>query len=138
MHPIVPLVSALFLLIGMVSANADDTATCNNASGDESIAACTRVISSDKFKGNNLAITLNNRGNAYHGKGDRDRAIADYSEAIRVDPKHPTSYNYRGNSYFEKGNYDSAIADYTEAIRLNPKYATAHHNRGLGYYRKGD
>ena len=33
MHPIVPLVFVLFLLIGMVSANADDTATCNKRVG---------------------------------------------------------------------------------------------------------
>src|ERR1700730_4847024 len=118
MRSIVSLVSALVLLVGMAPAKADDVATCDKGSGEEKIAACSRLISSGKFKGHNLAIVFNHRGDAHYGKGDYDRAVADYSEAIRLDPKHAFAYIGRGLSYRMKGDYDRAIADHSEAIRL--------------------
>jgi Flp pilus assembly protein TadD len=63
------------------------------------------------------------RGAAHLNKGDIDQAIADYTEAIRLDPYDAEAYNGRGFAYGSKGEYDRAIADYTEAIRLNPNYA---------------
>src|SRR5229473_2079324 len=102
MRSIVSLVSALVLLVGMAPAKADDVATCDKGSGEAKIAACSRLISSGKFKGHNLAIVFNNRGNAHYGKGEYDRAVADYSEAIRLDPKYAAAYNARGNAFFSK------------------------------------
>ena len=52
-----------------------------------------------------------------------DKAIADFTEAIRLDPKDADAYCNRARAYYSKGEYDKAIADYSEAIRLNPKYA---------------
>ena len=71
-----------------------------------------------------------NRGVAYSDKGDTDRAIADFTEAIRLDPKYANAYVNRGVAYGDKGENDRAIADYTEAIRLDPKFAHAYCNRG--------
>ena len=56
--------------------------------------------------------------------------MADYTEAIRLDPKLAVAYNSRGNVYYDEGDYDRAIADYNEAIRLDPKYAFAYNSRG--------
>ena len=76
---------------------------------------------------------------AYRDKGDNDRAIADYNEAIRLDPKDATAYNNRGYRLSaNKGDNDRAIADYDEAIRLDPKYAMAFLGRGIAYRAKGD
>ena len=66
-------------------------------------------------------------------KGDYDKAIADFTEAIRLNPKIAKAYNNRGLAYENKGDYDKAIADCTEAIRLDPKFAEAYHNRGAAY-----
>jgi len=78
------------------------------------------------------------RGFAYGAKGDNEHAIAEYSEAIRFDPKYPIAYNNRGVAYSANGDNDHAIADYTEAIRLNPNVASAYANRGRAYRAKGD
>lgn len=59
-----------------------------------------------------------------------DQAIADYSEAIRVDPKFATAYNNRGWALNEKKEHDQALVDLDEAIRLDPKLAYAYNNRG--------
>ena len=63
-------------------------------------------------------------------KGDYNRAIAAYDQAIKLDPKYATAYNGRGIAYRNKGDYDRAIEDYDQAIKLNPKYTTAYNGRG--------
>jgi tetratricopeptide (TPR) repeat protein len=99
---------------------------------------CTRAIQSGEYRRTGLAWAYYNRGNAYRAKGDFDRAIADYNEAIRLDPKYATAYNNRGTAYSSKGNYDRAIADYNEAIRLKSDFALAYNGRATVWWQKGD
>ena len=47
--------------------------------------------------------------------------MADYGEAIRIDPQYAIAYYNRGISWYDKKDYDKAIADYTDAIRSNPR-----------------
>src|SRR5262245_42445384 len=89
------------------------------------------------LKAPNDAMEYEARGAAYLFT-DRQRAIADYSEAIRLDPKYAVAYSNRGLAYAYKNEYDRAIADYNEAIRLDPKYVEAYYNRGLAYDYKNE
>jgi tetratricopeptide (TPR) repeat protein len=74
-----------------------------------------------------------------HGlKGNYDRAIADCSEAIELDPKLAAAYSERGKAYAAKGNTQRAIADYNEAIKLDPEHAAAYRNRGRVHFAEGD
>src|SRR5262249_13848996 len=77
-------------------------------------------------------------GIEYARKGERDRAIADFSEAIRLDPKYANAFVNRGIAYAKKSEYDRAIADYSEAIRLDPQNASAFWNRGRANRAKGE
>src|SRR5262245_52596486 len=55
---------------------------------DQQIDGCTAAIrSGDKWSQKELASYFNRRGVAYRTKGDLDRAIADFDEAIRLEPK---------------------------------------------------
>ena len=54
-----------------------------------------------------------------------DRAIADYTEALRIDSNHAEACFWRGVAYKNKGDYDRAIADYTAALRIDPNNANA-------------
>jgi len=56
--------------------------------------------------------------NAYQSKGDYQRAIQDYDEAIRIDPDSALAFNNRGSAFQHMGNYARAIQDYDQAIRL--------------------
>ena len=71
-------------------AAADDFEDCTKALGDAAIAACTRTIDSGTYRGRDLATLFNNRGIRLARKGEPDRAIADYGEAIRLDPTNAT------------------------------------------------
>lgn len=104
------------------------------------IAACTSLIESGKETPQNEVVDYVNRGNAYGRGGEFDRAIADYNEAIRLDPKKRVAYANRGVIYAAKGEFDRAIADQSEAIRLDPKdpdYAKDYANRGRAYLYSG-
>jgi Flp pilus assembly protein TadD len=55
---------------------------------------------------------------AYYAKRDYGRAIADYTEAIRHDPKLASAYSGRGNAYNARGETDRADADFKQAKQL--------------------
>lgn len=121
----------------------------------------------------NEAIRLNpedpksyyRRGNARYAKGDYDRAIADYTKALQLDPAYAKAYIYRieraidhlrirGYQYAKKGEYELAIKDFNGIIKLDEEkvsdgtliyisvdgreYVEAYINRGYAYYKNSD
>lgn len=69
-------------------------------------------------EGEYLFLAYDFRGDAYNDKGDDEKAIADFTALIKIEPDSASSYFCRGRAYRNKGDYDRAITDYTEAIRL--------------------
>jgi hypothetical protein len=102
------------------------------------IEGCTATIKQAAGTGENLSWAFYNRGIAYAKKGDLDRAIADFDQALRLDPDSTFALNNRGAAYARKGQYSEAIADFNEAIRLDPQSATAYNNRGTAYAKLGE
>ncbi len=78
------------------------------------------------------------RGRTYIQRDDNDRAIADFTRAIELDPEGASAYNLRGVAYANKLDFDSAIADFDKAIQFDPLLNNAHYNRGLAFSAKGD
>lgn len=134
------LMAALYIAAGPVfvsRAVADDLDTCAAVAGEEAIAACTRAISSGRLHDHGLAAEYYNRGIKYGSKGDYDGAIADYTEAIRLDPQYADAFGNRANAYRDKRDLDRALADYNEALRIRPS-ANDYYNRGNANYLKED
>ncbi len=87
---------------------------------------------------NNLAHY--NLGNALVKQGKLDEGIANYLEAMRIEPDHPDTHNAHnsiGLALFRQDKLDEAIAHYSKAIRLKPDYVQAHNNLGVALIRQG-
>ncbi len=69
------------------------------------------------------------RGFAWKRKGDKDKAMADFDEAIRLNPKEALAWRVRGATWAAKGEYAKTLADYTEAIRVGPDNTDSLHHR---------
>ena len=65
-----------------------------------------------------LTATYALRGLSYLRKGNLDNAIADLSEAIRLDPNNASVYCDRSHAYERKGNLNKAKADIEQAEKL--------------------
>jgi Tfp pilus assembly protein PilF/membrane protease YdiL (CAAX protease family) len=79
----------------------------------------------------------NERGNAHIEKGELHEALAEYSEAIRLDPGCACAYANRGLVRVRQGLYAAALPDLDQAIRLDPKMAEAYLNRGVARHNLG-
>jgi len=68
---------------------------------------------------------LTARGYRYFSKKDYDKAIADFTEAIAIEPSSVDCYFLRARAYMAKNDHEPAIADYTRILELAPKYIPA-------------
>lgn len=59
--------------------------------------------------------------------------LADFEQAIKINPKNAEAYNGRASCNDDLGKKDLALADYTKAIELDPELATAYMGR-MGIY----
>jgi Flp pilus assembly protein TadD len=51
-------------------------------------------------------------------KADYDRAISDFTKAVKVNPRYAKAYNYRGIAYMKSGNKERACSDWKRACEL--------------------
>jgi len=80
-----------------------------------------------------------NRGYHYHRVAKQyDKALADYDQAIALNPAVPNAWNNRGMLLADWGRGDSAIACFDRAIALRPELESAWNNRGGVKLMKGD
>jgi serine/threonine protein kinase/tetratricopeptide (TPR) repeat protein len=86
--------------------------------------------------GTNVA-NLFNQARSEAETGQYDKAVADYTEAIRLKADYAEAYNGRGQACFNLKQFDKAISDYSEAIRLKADFAEAYSNRAFAYTRAG-
>ena len=130
------LVIAIGFALAAQPARADfesDKRDCVRGTGRVQGNACSRLLRSGRFGSRERSIIYNNRGLAYGILKQYRRAILDYNEAIRLNPRYAYAYNNRGNAYFGLKQYRRAIQDFSGSLRINPKFALAYYNRGFAY-----
>jgi tetratricopeptide (TPR) repeat protein len=66
-------------------------------------------------------VALKSRAAVYEKVNQTDRAEADYTAALALDPADPADYIDRGYFRLRMGRYADAIADFTAGARLEPK-----------------
>ena len=62
-----------------------------------------------------------NRGLAHARLGAREKAIADYTDAIRRDPSLAIAYHNRGFEHELAGRFKLALSDYRRALDIAPE-----------------
>jgi hypothetical protein len=86
----------------------------------------------------NFSFVYNNRGVAYHAQHELDKAIADYSRAIELDPGDYSYYLNRATAYAEKKLYDEALADNRKSFEIHRAKGAALYNIACIYALKND
>ncbi len=77
-------------------------------------------------------------GLAYGNAKLYDKAIADFTKAISIDPTNAEAYNNKGLYLFEKGAADSSLYYFEKAITLKKDFYQAYYNKGNTIAGKGD
>jgi tetratricopeptide (TPR) repeat protein len=124
----------------------EDIQKCQSGSPDARIASCTALIQAGLvttlgaglFLPQRRSVLYNDRGVGYTDKGDYERAIRDFNEAIHLNPTSIGSFYSRGYAYKKKGDYDRAIQDFDEALRLDPHFDLAYYERGNSHIDKAE
>ena len=57
--------------------------------------------------------------------GDADKAIAEFTTAVKLDPRLAQAYLHRSQAYREKKQTKEADADYRQAVKLDPTLSKA-------------
>jgi tetratricopeptide (TPR) repeat protein len=63
--------------------------------------------------------------------GNYSKAVAMYSEALKLNPANAVALNNRGVSYALLGDNSAAFKDFNQALSLNPFYIDAKNNRNI-------
>ena len=84
------------------------------------------------------AVAYSYRAYSKAALGDKQGAIADFNQAIAINPQDANAYYNRGNAKDDLGDKQGAIADYNQAIAINPQDALAYNNRGNAKDALGD
>jgi tetratricopeptide (TPR) repeat protein len=78
-----------------------------------------------------------NRGYAYVQLKQLDKALADYNEALRINPRSAIALEYRAGIYFQQSKLKEALAEFNEAVAIQPAIAELRLNRGLVFRKMG-
>ena len=74
---------------------------------------------------------LNSRGGYWLSQGKLKQAIADYTEAIRLDPDDSNGFFYRGCAREKQGNFAEAYRDFSRLIRIDTEWSEGYARRAL-------
>ncbi len=86
----------------------------------------------------NMGAGYNHLGAYYSQKGDMERALVEFKEALRLEPYRAEAHYNLANIQFKMGNLDEAEEGYRNAIKRNPYYDSAHLALAMVYERKGE
>ncbi|MET3366274.1 tetratricopeptide repeat protein [Bradyrhizobium ottawaense] len=109
-----------------------DVASCLAATAaddvDKAATACAGVIDNEKTAKGDLIKALIARAALYARHDQVDRAIADDSRALSLDPALADIWNARGELWLRKGDKPKAVQDFGAALKIDPNHEKAKAN----------
>jgi lipoprotein NlpI len=100
---------------------------------DEALKFATDAVTADPQNAEALYV----RARLHEARNDHAKAVADYSEVIKLTPDAAGLYQRRGTEHFKLGNIKESIADFDKFISLAPGQEPHHWQRGISYYYAG-
>ena len=94
------------------------------------VQACTETLAHDLLASDERYFAFAARAGAYLANGDPRHALADYDEAIKLDPHEAELYYNRGVVFAAQSDGHAALRDLDTAIGLEPKNARFWGERG--------
>jgi tetratricopeptide (TPR) repeat protein len=85
-----------------------------------------------------IAVLLHNRGLAWLHRDELDKAMADFTRAVELDPAYIDAYVERGYVWKSKDHFVNALADYDQAIDLEYDPAYSYYCRGRAQQALGE
>src|SRR6476661_7268410 len=110
----VPFLIVLCVLVGL------STHMVVNCGDEDEPDVCSAVIGFSPFRGSLIAFAYEGRGRIALRHNDVARALADFDEAIHLNPNRPSVFRGRAQARQRSGELEGAIADYDQAIALDP------------------
>jgi tetratricopeptide (TPR) repeat protein len=115
---------------------------CINKKGDTAprriIQACTESLDGNIFEGNARFFLFASRAAGYFAEGDKQRALDDYNEAVKLAPRNAYVYYNRGIFYSAQSDNDAALRDFDAAIGINSNLVLALRQRARVYQARGN
>jgi WD40 repeat protein/serine/threonine protein kinase/Tfp pilus assembly protein PilF len=111
------------------------------ASGEPRIEAFESILDdyyTGKLEVRPTASELIDRGEWLRKRGQHEKAIELFTEAIRLEPKNARAFGRRAFAYCMSREYERAIADFDVAINLNPNNAYVYGDRALALIELGE
>ena len=78
-----------------------------------------------------------NMGTYYFGQGKIEKALEQFQQVLKVNPKDVFTHFVLGYIYDQTGKTDLAIQEFNETLRLDPRYVSAYNDLGTVYNRIG-
>ena len=106
-----------------------------------------------ELKSDTLELVYWNMGQAYGALGNQEKAkecinkvleikcdkeIANYKNAIKLNPNDAVAYANMGNMFADKDDYEKAIECYKKAIEIDPTFREVYNNMGDAYKASGN
>ncbi len=113
-------------IVGMYKSSTQSDIQCSTSHATSSQSPSSLQTATDYFS----------QGNYDYANGNCTAAVADYSNAITLNPSYAEAYNNRGYTNMRLRNYNAALPDLNKAIEIRPDYINALMNRGdlYNYY----
>ncbi|MCS6952776.1 MAG: tetratricopeptide repeat protein [Bryobacterales bacterium] len=89
-------------------------------------------------QGGRLPFVYNNLGLVYQQQRAHERAMAQFREAIRLDPNYPAPRIALGASLLALGRAEEAVTELESAVRIAPREPLARLHLARAYERRGD
>ncbi len=116
-------IALMAVFVATAAAAADDAMldACRSQAAERRIAPCTALIEAPGGAPAVRAEAFFLRALSYWELNQRERAVRDYDEAIRIEPQFAPALNNRADAYLKLGKTQQGVPDIDRALEIAPQ-----------------